>query len=229
MKSILPSSSQSHQNCSRFNNRASAKRYPSKFRCKHFRDFLEKKAIRASLKHVTKKSHILDIPCGTGRLIKILEDAELNVSAADLSIEMLNRAKLNYQNSKNAKTDDCDVQFFHEDIINTKFKDCEFDNLICHRLFHHLVDRETRIKAINEVKRISKDTIIISFLSSGTLSAYWKNIKNLMRRKKSIDRIRFSLCTFQEELESSSLEVVEVIPVLKNILSLHLVVVRKNV
>lgn len=221
---------QSRINCERFKSNTVAEKYPSKFRSNHFRDYLEVKAIQKALKHIHIGAHVLDFPCGTGRLLNLLLDAELDVTAADLSEEMLRIATHNFQTyTRSQLENDRTVSFLKEDILNTKFRDREFDSVICHRLFHHLVERETRIRAINEIRRISKGPVIISFLNSSAISSHWKNFKNFVRNHKQEDRLRFDINVFKKEIESCSMELVEVVPVLKHVLSLQLIVAQKVV
>ena len=83
------------KNCARFLNPKVAKKYPSKFRDGHWRDEHEKKSLIKALRYFPKGAHILDLPCGSGRLAKILLNSGYRVTAADVSPIMLKIAKRN--------------------------------------------------------------------------------------------------------------------------------------
>ena len=80
------------QNCRRFSSPAAASRYAPEFRRRHFRDWREKRAIARAMGYVPKGAHVLDLPCGTGRLTRLLLQAGFKVTCADLSKEMLELA-----------------------------------------------------------------------------------------------------------------------------------------
>ena len=214
------------KNCDRFSMQQVASKYPSEFRQGHFRDWREKKAIENALKYIPQRAQVLDLPCGTGRLTKTLIQKGFNVSSADRSMEMITIAKKNYKNSPyqlNAQYPR--MQYFQEDIIaGTKFKNNEFDAVVCHRLFHHLVDSKTRIQAIRELKRITKGLIIFSFFNSFSLSTIVRLAKNTINRRIPTDRIPISNKKIIAELETLGMEVIKFIPVLFGI-SPHCIVI----
>lgn len=77
----------SMQNCHRFSSLTAASRYASEFRRRHFRDWREKRAIVRALGYVPKKAHVLDLPCETGRLTRLLLHEEFKVTCADSAAE----------------------------------------------------------------------------------------------------------------------------------------------
>jgi len=182
------------KNCDRFSSQKNAAKYPSEFRKGHFNDEREVKAITKALKYIPAKSKILDLPCGTGRLTKMLIHAGFNITAADRSLEMVKQTKGNldkYQSEPGAEKSH--VRLFQEDIIQgTRFCNNEFDAVICHRLFHHLVDSDIRKVAIKELRRITSGPVIFSFFNSFSFSSCAKSIKNIVRKYRPTDRIPIS-------------------------------------
>jgi 2-polyprenyl-3-methyl-5-hydroxy-6-metoxy-1,4-benzoquinol methylase len=113
------------KNCDRFFMEEVASKYPSEFRKGHFRDWREKKAITNALKYIPPKAQVLDLPCGTGRLTKLLIQEGFNVSSADRSREMIDIAQRNFD-SPLYKSNDLyqKIKYFQEDIVSgTKFND----------------------------------------------------------------------------------------------------------
>ncbi len=218
----------SMKNCDRFATVETASKYPSEFRPGHFRDQREKKAIARALEYIPKGSRILDIPCGTGRLTKMLYQAGYTVTSADRSIEMVEAAEKNFREYRTeVDLGDTPARYCQEDIVaGTTFKDQEFDAVICHRLFHHLIDPNLRLKAIRELKRITKGIILLSFFNSFSLSAGLRSVKNRIKRHKPTDRLPISAKTLIMELRSEGIEVIRIIPMIWGISPLCIAVAR---
>jgi ubiquinone/menaquinone biosynthesis C-methylase UbiE len=88
---------------------------------------------------------ILDIPVGTGRVIRSLDRSQFGeVYAADYSPVMLEYC-LHYLQGE--------VDLSQQDIYNTTFDDAYFDLIICSRFFFH---SDSQSSVIQELKRILK-------------------------------------------------------------------------
>lgn len=98
-----------------------------------------------------KGKKVLDIGCGTGRIIKNLMEAGAKVVAADVSEEMLKVTKKKFK----------DAEIVCADIENLPFKDKSFDCVLALFVVVHLRDLQ---KAFDEVYRVLKDggTFIVS-------------------------------------------------------------------
>ncbi len=218
----------STNNSNRFCTSAAALRYPSEFRPNHFHDWIEKVAIIRALEYIPKGSNILDFPCGTGRLTTMLIENGFNLTSADRSNEMLKAAQNNYLNLKpELLVNYSEVKFFQADLVaGTKFTDMQFDAVVCHRLFHHLVESKTRIKALLELKRITKKFIIFSFFNSQSCSTLIKAVKNKLKHYTPTDRLPVSKSTITKEVESQGIEVVRIISRLWGISPLCLVIAQ---
>lgn len=193
-------------NSSRFTKREKALRYPSEFRSGHGRDEREKMAIIKALAHIPTGARILDLPCGSGRLTKILYGAGYRVVAADYSMEMLKVAQANYERYKNPHRPG-EVAFTQRDIFNTGFGDNEFEAVVCHRLFHHLFESETRKRALGELYRITRKVVIVSFFNSFSLSALIRKTKYYLKGYRPTDRVPIKLKNFAAELHTEKMEI----------------------
>lgn len=203
-----------NKNCMRFSNPKVAKQYPSGFREGHWRDEHEKDSLIKALRYFPKGAHILDLPCGSGRLTKILLSSGYNVTAADVSPVMLKIAERNINIYRfEEKIQSQEVQFRMVDIRNTGFNDNEFDGVICYRLFHHFSDADTRKKAMAELQRISQGPVIISFFNSFSLSASLRKLKYFMKRMPITDRVAIKMSLFLNELKSQGMRPVDTIPI----------------
>ena len=106
-------------------------------------DSFEKDEVKRMLGNVKGKK-ILDIGCGTGRLMRYLIDSGAEVVAADLSAAMLAKAQKNFRGVKTVKAD----------IRDLPFEDESFDIVIAAFVIVHLKKLD---KAFDEVYRVTKN------------------------------------------------------------------------
>jgi len=102
-----------------------------------------------------KTEKILDIPCGTGFIGKILSKSPASIIASDISREMMERAYEEYAG-------DNFYGFVECDITQTPFRKESFDCIILLALMHRL-PKEIRHKTWEEVVSLSKKFIIVNF------------------------------------------------------------------
>ncbi|MBP9866133.1 MAG: class I SAM-dependent methyltransferase [Candidatus Omnitrophica bacterium] len=109
----------------------------------------------AASKYFSSPGTVLDIPCGTGRLLPILFDAGLSVTGADISEEMLAVAKQRFADQATAR--------FHKiDAEHMAFEKNAFDYVTSYRLMCHLPP-EVRTRVLNEMVRVCKKTLVINY------------------------------------------------------------------
>ena len=148
-------------------------------------DRREKKCVVKALKiaNIPAGAHVLDLPCGAGRLLPLLKRFGYKVTGADISSHMLMQAH-RYAGSAGEncleQTDSLQIA----DIFQTGFKDNSFDAVLCHRLFQYFPEPQLRQQALKELKRISRGPIVVSFrcnLAVNSLASYIR--KKFLRRK----------------------------------------------
>ena len=203
MSQILVSK-QTIENCDRFNAAQVAGKYPSAYRQGNRRDQREKDAILRCVSYLPKGGHVLDFPCGTGRLLNILKNTEFRVSGADAAEAMLALADEN--TNRGAVTPE--VALYQRDVFNSGFQDNEFDAVVCNRLFHHFKESDDRKRALSELRRISKGPLIISFFNSFSLSMSWRRFSKALRGKPLRDRVPVSLGMFANEARECGLKII---------------------
>ncbi|MEX0611224.1 MAG: class I SAM-dependent methyltransferase, partial [Pirellulales bacterium] len=152
-----PVRSASHQLArERFGRQTMAARYPSEYSNRR-RDRREKACILECLNAIPAGARVLDLPCGTGRMTRLLVERGYRVTSADVSEAMLSAARENYracqeQIGATAPT----VRFELRDVLATGFAADEFDGVSCIRLFHHFAEADTRRRALSELRRICR-------------------------------------------------------------------------
>ncbi len=191
----------------RFTLQSMADKYPSEYSDRR-RDRRERKCILDCLKSIPSGARVLDLPCGTGRLTRILIERGYRVTAADVSEAMLHRARDNYrsyrQQGRGAKSI---VEFARCDILDTGFDDDAFDGVTCIRLFHHFADAETRRKAFQELRRVCRGPIVVTFLNSFALDPIASRFKAWVRGKKQVSQLPISFKAFAADIEAAGLKV----------------------
>lgn len=110
-----------------------------------------------------KGEKILDAGCGNGKLAEHLKNCP-SLYGFDFEGYAVEEAK-----KKNYK------QVLKRDIVNTKYKDKEFDTTICIQVFPYLTNPE---KAFKELLRITKKRIIISVPNYN-----WLRIKSISSKR----------------------------------------------
>tara|TARA_Y100001970_G_scaffold72098_1_gene91522 strand:+ start:12830 stop:13498 length:669 start_codon:yes stop_codon:yes gene_type:complete len=117
---------------------------------------------------------VMDIPCGTGKLGKILSNYPIKIVAADVSQSMLNLAYNEYSENK--------TKYEIMDATKIPYKNTSFDIIVCLRLFQRL-PLDTRQKILSEFNRTTKKYLIISYSFSTVWQKYRYKIKRLINKK----------------------------------------------
>lgn len=192
------------ENCKRFQQPDVADNYAHQYGEDRSNDQREKRVILRCLEHLPAGGHVLDFPCGSGRLLGLLKDKGFKVSGADSSASMLKQIK--------ERMGEDFASLHQRDVFSSGFADNEFDAVICNRLFHHFLTSEDRKKAITELARISKGPVIFSFFNTFSLSMTYRILRKRLKGKKLTDRVPVPLDVIRNEIEECGMKVVTDIP-----------------
>jgi ubiquinone/menaquinone biosynthesis C-methylase UbiE len=96
--------------------------------------------------YVKDGDRILDLGCGSGRLIEILKDKKVKYIGLDSSQKIIEIAKKNYPG----------YNFSVGEALNLPFPENSFDKVFCIRVLPHIPSDEFRIKFLKEAKRVLK-------------------------------------------------------------------------
>jgi ubiquinone/menaquinone biosynthesis C-methylase UbiE len=171
-------------------------------------DALDKRTLQKALSaipHCEMSSFkILDIPCGTGRMIKFLNQQDKCVTGADISKEMMNIAKKKTSNTNSSP------DFYQVDAVSLPFKDNAFDAIISIRFMGH-IPKGTRIKILSEFGRISKNAIVEYSLKTKTVKIR-QAIEKTLKTGSGLSR-RWEWHTFEKndlfkEIKEAGLKVI---------------------
>jgi len=113
--------------------------------------YFEQKAIMKATALCNGVEKIMDIPCGTGKMTKLLSDKYKTYLGADMSYEMIQEI----ESTKN-------LTFIQADGTAIPLLDNSLDAIVSLRLIHRL-PAEVKFKFFNELSRISSEYLIFSF------------------------------------------------------------------
>jgi 2-polyprenyl-3-methyl-5-hydroxy-6-metoxy-1,4-benzoquinol methylase len=189
----------------RFDQQEVAEKYPTRFG-DGWRDRLEVRSIRRALAAVPRGAHVLDLPCGSGRLLDILADAGYRITCADCSEHMTQMARHRWDaiQAEN-EFDATQPEFVVRDVMQTGYPDGHFDAVICNRLFHHFRESHIRIRALSELRRVCRGPLIVSFFNAFALGAVQFQLKHAFRRTVPTDRVPIPAWRFLNDMRRAGL------------------------
>lgn len=158
------------------------------------------------LRGLPRGASVLDLPCGTGRLLPELVAAGYSVTEADSSPHMIDQARM-YAVAQGVTI--ADDRFVVASAFSTGFTADQFDAVVCNRLFHHFHEATVRREALRELRRIARSRIVVSFFSSRSLLGQLFNVRNRMRSQPATDRVPIMPGVFAADAEAVGLKVSE--------------------
>lgn len=165
------------------------KDYPFRFVARR-----EQRAIERFLAGIAHRD-ILDIPAGTGKLADVFARSGARVVACDISCNMLEIAKSEYQRINYAN-----VEYVIADAIDlNQFANASFDAVVCLRLLHR-VPSGIRHRMLKEFARVASFTLV----SYGVDNAYHRlreRVRNRITGSKPTAKCLCSLAEARREIE----------------------------
>jgi len=119
-------------------------------RLKHARDV---RAVLDLLGQVPTVRSVLDLPCGTGRLLPALRAAGYRATGADVALEMLRAGRTHRPGETGA--------IVQADVERLPFHDAAFDGVVSLRFLFHLEDDERR-RGLAEMRRVTRDGVLVA-------------------------------------------------------------------
>jgi len=159
---------------------------------------------RKALKFAGNPKTVLDVPCGTGRFWGVLaEQPDRVIHACDNSQDMINSG-LKFREPEIVER----IQVFQGSAFDLSMDDEVVESVFCIRLIHHLGETEDRLKLLQELRRVTSSTIIISLWVDGNYQAWRRREKEAKRDVKSYqNRFVISASAIEEEFEKNGLKV----------------------
>ncbi len=135
--------------------------------------------------YLEQNDKILDIGCGSGRMVKILKDKNIDYVGIDISEALIKIARKRYPNNN----------FMVGDGLSLSFPDCTFDKIFCIRTFHHIPSPNLRIKFLKGIAKVLKPNGLLvitvwnlwGLKSKRNIKAVLKNIFLKMIGRSNLD------------------------------------------
>jgi len=158
---------------------------------------LEMSRINDALQVANVTGEVLDLPCGTGRMTEMLLEKGFQVTAADISEEMMKHAR-----QKTSRFGD-QVSFEICDVENLKFPENRFELILTMRLIHHIPpDLHNRI--LTQLWKTTAKWVIISFSNKYSLQNIRRNIISLFTK---FPRYSISVSRFKKEARAAGFKI----------------------
>jgi SAM-dependent methyltransferase len=183
-----------------FDTADSAGWYPSGYN-RTFRQRRERACLIELIRQIPAGSAVLDLPCGTGRVTRLVAAAGFDVTGADSSPHMVNTARANLE------AEFPRARFAVREALATGFADKHFDAVISNRLFHHFNEPATRVAVLREFARISRGPVIVSFACSFSLDVVVHRLKRRLQGRPMHHYRPIPLRRFCEEFREAGLSV----------------------
>jgi ubiquinone/menaquinone biosynthesis C-methylase UbiE len=166
----------------------------------------EIRCLKRALRTLPRGSRVLDLPCGTGRLLPPLTEMGLVVTEADASPHMIEQART-FATARGVQVPD--DRFVVASVFETGFSADEFDATVCNRLFHHFHEPKVRQDGLRELRRITRGPIVVSFFTARSLLGQVFRVRNRLRGRRHTDRVPIMPGTFAEDARAAGLAVVD--------------------
>jgi ubiquinone/menaquinone biosynthesis C-methylase UbiE len=147
--------------------------------------------------YFTPKSRVLDLPCGTGRLLEAYQPGGFQVVGCDISDAMLKHARTRFRGDP----------LFDFQLANAEelpFETNSFDYVVSFRFVLHL-PKEVRPKVLSEMIRVAQHRLAINFYFDHPTPVLLLN--KLLRRKASLPPNRIAERRLAEEFEGLDVDI----------------------
>lgn len=155
----------------------------SKYTYQKYKHKIESNFLKKAISEIPSKNiNVLDIACGTGRMLPEIFKTKKKIKyiGLDSSNEMFNELKKKEVFRKNKK----DISLVLSDATKLPFKDNSFDIVYTYHLLWHIPENDQET-VINEMLRVTKKggIIILDILNKNFI---WEKTKKYFGKKKSV-------------------------------------------
>ena len=169
-------------------------------------------AIRKALAQTTGVRTILDLPCGTGRFTGALAREGFEVVGSDISHEMLKKAASIPDGKQKAI-----YGYLQANAEHLPLRTDSLDCVVCIRFMMH-VDAPTRVRMLNEFRRVSRRWVIVDYRHKYTFRyVLTHTFGKLGLGRSPLDRV--SRADLEQEFRDAGLSIRSVIRVSAPLLS----------
>ncbi len=168
----------------------------------------------------TADDKLLDIPCGTGVLGRVLQNFPMRVVASDISPEMMALAEDEYPGDRL-------IDFVTADITNTSFSASSFSCVISLG-FLHRVSMDVKRAALNEIAALSNHVVIVSCSVSSVMQKFKHRILLFIKPKHVPAPCPVPMSVIRAECEAAGLKIVRSKAIIPFLSSYVLLILEKK-
>jgi 2-polyprenyl-3-methyl-5-hydroxy-6-metoxy-1,4-benzoquinol methylase len=166
----------------------------------------ELRSISRALSVVPHGSTVLNVPCGTGSCFEPLLQRGCRVTCADSSEHAIEAAAHRWKKvAEHGNFSAPEPTFVLTEPRRTGFPNRYFDAVICTGMFDHLDSSDRRIEALQELRRVSRGPVILSFCNAFALGAMRLTFKRARSSNSVQRRIPVPVWAFLNDLRRAGL------------------------
>ncbi len=177
-------------------------------RLKNWRD---QRLVEKAVRHAGHVERILDVPCGTGRLLRSLASRVPHSVGADISLDMIQFSRLPTPVKGGPKGL---LEYVQCDAKYLPFSNDSFDVVVSGRFLHHLfhLPRAERVQVMREFARVSRKWVLGDFNIQYGLKYYINRLRSTLTGKPMKSQ-RMAAGKVFGELAQAGLQVEQVYPI----------------
>ncbi len=177
-------------------------------RLKNWRD---QRLVEKAVRHAGHVERILDVPCGTGRLLRSLASRVPHSVGADISLDMIQFSRLPTPVKGGPKGL---LEYVQCDAKYLPFSNDSFDVVVSGRFLHHLfhLPRAERVQVMREFARVSRKWVLGDFNIQYGLKYYINRLRSTLVGKP-LKSQRMAAGKVFGELAQAGLQVEQVYPI----------------
>ena len=183
----------------------------------------EVRCIKRAVAGIESGGRVLDLPCGTGRLLPMLHESGYRVTEADSSPHMVDLAR---RAALEQGVDGARHEFCVSNALKTSWDDNTFDAVVCNRLFHHFLEPAVRRQALAELWRICRRRLVVSFFNSACIDGVIWRCRTSLRGDSPSDRVPIRVAAFRADVEACGLRLVNCMAVRPLVSKQHYAVIE---
>ncbi len=139
----------------------------------------EMNLVKKAFSSLSNVETVLDAPCGIGRATFLLANMGYTATGIDAGEGAIIKAR------ELAEKDSISCTLMEANLKKTPFEDNNFDAVLCFRFFHHLLTPDARKHIVEELCRISKTYVLVSYLSPVSVTSFKRKARVLLGGRES--------------------------------------------
>ena len=175
------------------------------------KNWQDQRLVEKAVRHAGHIERILDVPCGTGRLLRSLASRVPHSVGADISLDMIEFSRLPTPLKGGPKGL---LEYVQCDAKYLPFSNDSFDVVVSGRFLHHLfhLPQAERVQVMREFARVSRRWVLGDFNIQYGLKYYINRLRSTLIGKP-LKSQRMAADKVFEELARAGLQVEQVYPI----------------